>query len=146
MNKFISVLSFALLLVGFAACDPEDEKENGAGDCERAILIDSNEYINGLTDDFNFINVEIIDKCLHITFSASGCDGELWDVDLVDADEIAESFPVQRFAKMTLQNEEDCEAVITQEVSFNLELLEAEGEGSFILNVVDWPGQLIYEY
>ncbi len=144
--KQIFLLFPLLFVLGFLSCDNEDEPEEGAGNCDRVINIDSNGYINGLSDDYTLVDVELMDKCLHITFSASGCDGELWDIALVDADQIAESLPVQRFAKLTLQNEEDCQTVITKELSFNMEILEAEGESSFILNLDDWPMPIIYEY
>jgi len=69
------------------------------------------------------IDMKIAGNCLTIQFSASGCDGNSWNVALIGLGNYDKSNPPQTALKISLNNKEVCRAVVTKEASFNLEPL-----------------------
>ncbi len=82
--------------------------------------------------------------CLNIKFAASGCDGNTWFVKLIDSGSIAESHPCQRTLRLSLENKENCMAVISKEISFDIKDLRIIGNNKVILNIGD--RSILYEY
>ena len=114
-------------------------------DCPEKVIISDNGFRNGPSDELNIISVAIIGDCLNIEFAASGCDGSTWKVVLYDANAIKESYPVQRDLRLSLKNQEECDAVITQNISFDLRPLQLEYD-KILLNLSNSGDQLLYEY
>ena len=112
--------------------------------CDQDVIIDEDEF-NTAPDDFVYINnLEIVDNCLKIKFSASGCGGYSWVVKLIDWGIVAESYPEQRTLRLSLDNKELCNAIVFKEISFNIEDLQVYGSKRIALNI---SGQwIIYEY
>lgn len=117
---------------------------NNQSDCEQDVLISPDEYKNAPNDSFSMINMIIIGDCLRITFGASGCDGNSWIVKLIDSGNVAESYPIQRTLRLSLDNKEICTAYLGKEVSFNIKDLQIEGNDKVILIISG--KELIYEY
>ena len=121
-------------------------------DCDQDVIIDEDEFKTAPDDPLTIIDMVIVDNCLKIKFSASGCDGSTWVVKLIDLGVVAESNPCQRALRLSLDDKEDCRAVITKEVSFNIEDLQIEGSHrvwltiypSKILNIAGHS--ILYEY
>ncbi|SDX36738.1 hypothetical protein SAMN05444411_10516 [Lutibacter oricola] len=90
-------------------------------------------------------SASIDDDCLKINYSSSGCSGDSWEVKLIDAGVIMESFPPQRNIKLSLKNEEICEAYFTKEISFDIDKLQVDGE-VVLLNLEGFDTQIRYEY
>ena len=112
--------------------------------CDKDVIVSQTEYQNA-PDHFVVISdMNITGNCLKIKFSASGCSGNTWVVNLIDSEEIAESLPVQRTLRLSLYNQECCEAWITKEISFNIKDLQINGNNSVILNIMGTP--ILYEY
>ena len=82
---------------------------------------------------------------MKISFSASGCSGDSWKIELIDAGSVKESDPPQRDLRLSLDNDELCEAFITRELSFNISRLKVEG-GRVQLNLSNSNDQILYEY
>jgi hypothetical protein len=80
--------------------------------------------------------MKIVDNCLKIKFSSSGCSGSTWVVKLIDSEEVIPTFapPPMRRLRLSLDNKEMCEAWITKEISFNIEDLQISGNG-VMLNI-----------
>lgn len=113
-------------------------------DCDQNVIISETEYRDAISDPFSITKIEIIENCLNITFSASGCDGSTWEIKLIDSRLVVESNPCQRSLKLILQNKEICTAVPSKEISFNIEDLQIEGNDKTTLNI---SGEMItYEY
>ncbi len=135
-----SILIATLLITSFASCMEEDMA------CDDNVSINEGTYITGVSDEVSLLDIVIVDQCMEVSFSASGCDGESWDVSLVDSEQVAESFPVQRFMRLILENNEECEAVINKTVSFNLEPIQIGSDSSILINIDGWPIKVKYDY
>jgi len=112
--------------------------------CDKDVIISQREYENTQNQRVAIIDMKIVDDCLRIKFGSSGCDGRSWIVELIDLGTIAESFPCQRFLRLSLDNKESCTAYITKEISFNIKDLQLQGYNRVLLNV--WDKTILYEY
>ena len=133
--KNLFFIAITLFAVGtFMACNDEQEDDNLLT-CDQQTIINATEYATATTDAVSIQSLEIVENCLSITLSSGGCDGNSWQVRLVDSGSIAESLPPQRSLKLLLENQEVCLAYITKTISFDIQELEAEGEVSMLLNL-----------
>ncbi|WP_439152846.1 hypothetical protein [Winogradskyella sp.] len=144
LKQFFKVLFCALLVLNMQ-CD-EDDVIPLSDICDELIVTSNTEYENLESDFYSLDSAEIIDDCLVIAVSASGCDGNSWLFTLVDSGDIAESMPPQRNLKFGLTNNEACLAVFSREMSFDLRSLQIEGVDSVILNIEDFSTPLEYNY
>ncbi len=115
-----------------------------SANCDQSVLIDEDAYENAPDDAFTLNAMSISGDCLSLNFTASGCDGSNWIVKLIDSDAIAESYPCQRYLRLSLENNEVCDALPTVELSFDISSLQIEGDEQVILHV---SGQdILYTY
>ena len=127
--------------VGFYEYDLELADTGG---CDKNVIISASEYENA-PDQVSIIGMKIEGNCLKIKFGASGCDGNTWIVKLIDGGITdAAVYPKQRILKLSLENNEICDAVITKEISFNIEDLQIPGANKVLLDISG--NQIIYEY
>ncbi len=98
------------------------------------------------TDYFNIISASISGNCLNIEVGSSGCSGESWRWELVDSEGIMESYPVQRNIRLILENQEMCQAVFTQYLSFDLNPIRIDDYGEIVLNMEGIDQSLVYTY
>ncbi len=113
-------------------------------DCDQNVIVSPTEYQNAPNDPFSITEITISGDCLNIKFAASGCDGNTWIVKLIDSGMIAESYPCQRTLRLSLDNKEDCMAVPTKEISFDIKDLQIVGNDKVILHVSG--KEILYEY
>ena len=134
-----------LFIVGLLTnCDDNhDIKE--PGNCDLNVIVDSDLYKNAPSDNLTINSMEITDDCLTINFSSSGCSGESWEIKLIDSESILESDPPQRNIRLSLKNEELCDAYITKELTFNIANLKVDGN-RVILNLLNSDSSILYEY
>lgn len=144
--KKLFLLPLVALLGACGEEQPVVETPLEPGDCGPFVSLNANAYGNGDSDPFTIIRAEVEGDCMNVTYSASGCDGSSWVVDMVDAQAIAESLPVQRSFKMLLENNEDCMAIPTQTVSFDLRSIQVESEDVTLINLDGYDKQLTYIY
>lgn len=135
---------FLFLAFSFFACDGLIEED--PIECDFSAEINGESYLNADSDPLTLSNIEIIGDCLSATFTGTGCDGLNWSIRLFDSNEILESFPVQRNLRFTLDENEDCDAVISRDLSFNLDTLQIGDTGTIILNILNFDIPITYEY
>jgi len=139
----MSVLCVALFLN--MQCD-DDGMSLPESNCAGFTVIDSFTYANSATSPYSINSVSINGDCLVIDVSASGCDGNTWEMQLIDSGSVSESNPPQRNVKFFLINTEDCLAVVDRARSFDLTSLQIEGENEIVINVDDYSDPVIYTY
>lgn len=127
-------------------CEDDNDDVLNDSDCDMFAEVDSNTYKNLTSDNFSFVDAEIVDNCLNLEIEASGCDGSTWEFKLLDSGAVAESFPEQRFLKFQLINKELCDAIFRKTVSFDLTPLKVSGSSEIILNIQGLESALSYKY
>lgn len=140
----ILLLSFLLLTTGACHkcndCKPRTE-------CDQITIVDAGLYETAPDDAFFFEEIVLRENCLEITFTSSGCDGSRWVTNLIDSEAILESFPVQRVLRLSLQNDEECDAVITRTLSFDLTPIQLAAYDRIMLNIDGYEGErILYTY
>lgn len=131
-------IGFAL---GFSSCR---KKKESLKSCNGDVIISQDEFMSAPDDPVTIESLKLDDGCLKVKFSASGCNGKSWKVKLIDVGTIAKSNPPQRMLRLSLDNEELCEAWITTELSFNIQSLKVPDSKSVQLHVSD--KYILYEY
>ena len=142
MNKLFSIF-ISLFLFSTSSCENKIIPEKST--CDGAVIINNELYKSASTANFEIISAEIIDDCLKLKFNSSGCDGHTWQMDLLDSGDILESFPPRRFIRLTIKNEEACDAWLTKEYSFDLNKIQVEGN-QVLLKLSNWEKLLLYKY
>lgn len=148
MKYFKNILFIIVVMLCFTntQCDTDDDVNIEEQDCDEVVLIDEAYYNNLESVYFTFVSIEINEDCLAVSLSASGCDGNSWEFKLVDSGAVAESSPEQRYLKLELINDEDCLAVISGNVTFNLNPIRVEGSNHILLHIEDYPDPITYSY
>lgn len=137
-------------IVGLNTCPDFEEEATDpqilyANKCEQ-LAVANKELYQQDSDFVTIVSAAIIGDCLTVEFSASGCSGESWTYQLADAEEILESFPIQRNIKFILDNQEACLAVFTRTASFDLRPLRGGNSSEIRLNLTGFEEQLSYMY
>ena len=63
----------------------------------------------------------------------------------IDSEAILESNPPQRNLRLSLKNDELCQAFITKEITFDIDILQVDGN-NVLLNLINSGDQILYEY
>lgn len=135
---------YVLLISIILSCS--DKNGNNQSDlCDFETIINAEQFQDATVDPLTINSMEIERDCLKINFSASGCSGDSWILQLIDSGEILESFPPQRNLKFSLKNSELCEAYITREISFDVSNLQTQ-EGVVQLNIVNGDKSILYDW
>lgn len=143
LMPMIKILLLVSVLLSSMSCS--DGNEPDPKGCDLGTTISQDLFRNAPADQVTINSLEIENDCLKINFSASGCNGESWKVRLIDSGSIKESDPPQRDLRLSLDNDEMCEAFITRELSFNIASLKVQG-GSVLLNLANSGDQILYAY
>lgn len=139
MKRKIAIKIVALLVL---SCSNDNGNSNN---CEFKTVISDEQYRNAPSELLTINDVEIYSNCLRIDFSSSGCNGDTWELNLIDSGAILESFPPQRMLRLILKNEELCEALVTKQLTFDISNLKVDGN-SVLLNVEGYEDKISYEY
>ena len=148
MPSIKKIVFFLLVSLSFLnmTCETDDDIGLSSDICDQIAIVSKIQYDNLDSDNFTFVNVEIIDDCLNIEIEASGCSSDSWEFNLIDSRAIAESSPEQRYLKFQLVNNEACLAVFKKTVSFSLIPLRINGSHETILHLEDFEFPLNYKY
>jgi hypothetical protein len=125
---------------------PIPEDEYSLPDCNKHVIFDDTLYVKTpFIPSLEISEMKIEGNYLKVRFSATGCNGNSWVVNLLDWEEAVKSNPGKRFLKLTIDNKGDCDTWrIAKEDCFNIEKLQIEGMNRLELNV---SGNVIfYEY
>jgi len=123
----------------------KDNIESPSDICDRKLIIDNNLFDDAPADDFTFNSVEITGDCMKILFSyGGGCEDT--KVKLIDSGLEGFSSPPTRFLRLSLDDDDNCEAWVAKEISFDLTPLRRGNSGSFILDLENWDESLTYKF
>jgi len=130
-------------IIGLTSCEKNDD--NNSITCGKQIILDEDLYDSVNTQYYTILDAVITDDCLEVEIYSGGCDGSTWEVSLVDSEAIAESYPIQRFIKLSLKNEEICLAMVAKRYSFDLKPIRTT-DNQISLNLENWSNPLLYSY
>lgn len=136
------ILIGLVVVLGLITCNNDDDDSNN---CNQVTIVSSEQYETAPNDQLFINTLEINGDCFKINFSSSGCSGDTWILKLIDSENIMESNPPQRNLRLSLRNEEDCEALITKELTFDINELRVVGN-QVLLNITNSDDQILYEY
>jgi len=139
-SKFIILI--VILFSSFFSCNENDPQE---ASCDNQAIISNAQFNNATSSIITLNSVFINDDCLIVNYSASGCDGDTWILNVIDSDGIIETSPPERTIRITLFNNEACLAFLTKEVSFDITALQVDGN-QVILNIVNSNDSVTYNY
>ena len=142
--KMKKILILTLIGLTILSCSNDDDNDNPVN-CDFETVISAEQYANAPSDQLTINSLAINYNCLKINFSASGCSGDTWELKLIDSEDILESLPPQRNLRLSLNNEEPCEAYITKELTFDISNLQVEGT-QVQLNITNSDENILYEY
>lgn len=134
--QFLIVVPFLLL-----GCKANDfDLSEG---CVVMAQADSGLFSNGPNDNHVVNNVQIDGDCMFIEFSAGGCSGDSWEVELYGSEATTFSEPPQRSIRLSLLDAEECEAWISKSVSFDISDFKVAG-GDVLLNLEGYEDLILY--
>ncbi len=139
------IILFTLIGMTFLSCSKDDDNENSSS-CDFATLISLAQYANAPSDQLTISNLEIKGNCLKVNCSSNGCNGDTWELKLIDSESILESSPPQRNLRLSLKNEELCAASITKELTFDISNLQVVDGNKVRLNLTNSNESILYEY
>lgn len=145
MKRLIVFVFLTGILFG-SCCHFDDVVVPIISNCDKEAIKDETRFQQTSTNNYNITNVVLNGDCLEVTISSSGCDPNNWDMNMIASENVMESFPVQRNAKIQLINNEACLAVFQKTVSFNLTPLQAVGQNQIQLSVFGWNQPIVYQY
>ncbi len=140
MRYFLNllILSCCFLLISCTDDDPSFMSS------EQVIISDS-ELDSAPRDALEIQSLSIDGDRLTIRFSASGCNGDSWKVRLIGSEFVLEPIPPIRAMLLSLDNDEDCEALITREVTFDITPTQTSSPSTW-LDFIDTDHRILYEY
>ena len=130
------------LMVLALSCNSNDDNDLN---CDNELLISEFHYTNAESVMFEINSINIAGDVMTAEISSGGCNGESWELCLIDSGAVMESFPPQRQLRLVLRNNESCLAYITRSYSFNISELQLE-TSSVVLHIEDYSESLLYEY
>ena len=139
------ILLIALTLITFSCSNNDDDNNGGQNNCDFETIISEEQFENAPSDQVVINSLNIENGCLEISFSASGCSGNTWEVKLIDSESVFLSNPPQRNLRLSLKNEELCDAFFTRVLSFDITNLQVDSDG-VLLNITNSDGSILYEY
>ncbi len=136
-----------ILIPLLLACDKETDplklELTVGNECEQRAIVDQELYENETSFFLLIEELEIIDDCLRVKYSSSGCTAESWNLRLIGSQYVAYSYPPQRNIRFVLENNELCEAHFTREMTFDISPFRSNDE-AMLLNVIGTEHQLMY--
>jgi len=141
---------FVLLLFAILSCEKQDTSCScdDPAPCDALALLDNSAYQNGPDDPYFLRAASVEGDCLYLRFQYGGGCKEV-DFQLVSAFELGETAPLTRFVRVALDDDDNCEALITEEVTFNLKPLRVEGEEELRILIGNPAGEdlsVVYAY
>lgn len=118
--------------------------DNSSKIIDEDVIISADVYDQTNSNNYKIKRASIEGDILTMTIQSSGCEGSTWVSKLIDSGSVAESYPVQRFAKISLQNSEACLGIVTKELTFDITSLRVEDQ--LYLNLEGWEEQLHYDF
>ena len=144
MNFYKLIIASVFIFAVGTGCSDSDEPGNSL--CDELTIVSQSEFDNAPNDFVTIVSTQLIGDCLTIEYASSGCDGESWVVLLIDSGQVAESFPVQKTLRLSLDNKEVCDANIGQTKTFDLTPIQVNNENQILINLNGFDSKILYEY
>ena len=108
-----------LIIILLYSCNTETTtvEEPCNGD---SIIVDQERFNTIDTSNYTITGVSVLNDCLTITLTSSGCNGNSWTASLIDSGLKTLSIPPQGALKLSLTNNEACLAVFERSYIFNI--------------------------
>lgn len=138
MSVYILCFVFGWMLI---SCDKHCEEKL----CDQEAIEDAAAFETAPDDHLDIVSLEVQGDCLIIEFGSSGCDGSTWELNLIDSERVLYSNPPQRNLRLSLKNDELCDAYFLRTISFDISGLQVFG-GQVFLNITNSGDQILYKY
>ena len=145
MKLFTSLMIICSILL--SGCDKTENVniDSPLPECDNSVVVDADLYQNAPADEFYFQSATIDGNCLKLTVRyGGGCEDVIFQ--LYDASAILKSFPLQRNIRLSLEDNDFCEALITKELDYDLTPLQVDGYSELTLNLQNFAESLVYNY
>lgn len=143
MKKNINfTILVCFIFLAFMSCD----KKEDSTDCDDTLITSPIIDVAYPNDDVTIISASITEDCLSIKYGASGCDGNSWDVELLDANKVDGISNPQITLRLSLDNKEECEAYITKERSFDISVIQVDDLNQVQFILMGYDELLEYNY
>lgn len=120
--------------------------------CQQIVILDQGQFTDVRVDDHTILEATIDDQDLQIKIQYGGGCGDIM-TSLVTNGLFMESFPVQLALKMSFIDEDDCKALVQEDVCFNLSEIEAlykqdyqTDNGTIILRLEGYEDRLDFTF
>ena len=137
----------ALVLMCSLAISSCSDKEPPSAQCNRAIIVSNTNYDKAKDEsDFRIRDVSISGNCMTIEYSYGGGCGDI-ETELVAAENSVQNtmnLPYREL-KLSIDDNDNCEALITTSEDFDISALQNEGN-STIIRLHKWDEEIIYAY
>ncbi len=143
-KKLFTMKNLVTILVCliFVSCSKNEENLTSGSN----LLIGEEYFSSYPKDPFMISKAEISGNILTITFSASCCSGKTWVTNLVGSETVLYSDPPQRDIRLSLKNNELCDALCGRTLQFDLTPTRLSNTNKIKLNLSGWGSQLTYNY
>ncbi|WP_136467116.1 hypothetical protein [Flagellimonas onchidii] len=141
MKKILALITTLCLAVG---CSNNDDNETPT-DCDFRTLVSSEQFDNAPSDELEIMDLDINGDCLKITFASGGCDGDSWELKLIASQAVTLPNTPRRRIRLSLRNEELCEAYITKESTFDISNLQVGGNQVRLI-IANSDESILYQY
>lgn len=142
-NRKIIVLIFIVAII--TSCDNDDDNFNSPLENSDTIRIDDDLFLNAPNDDFQIISATISNNNLNLIIAYGGGCGEVY-YDLVTANNYINTNPIQKNIRLAFNDQDNCEAGIELELSFDLTQVQISSTDRIIINLDKWEDQIEYNY
>ncbi len=131
MKKLVVLLPFLALFL--FSCDETDDLP--MEDCGITLELDQPGYDSTNSDDFDIQSAEVDGSCFRATVThGGGCGTQNWRL-LAHTNDFPLSIPPLLNMKIVLDNQDTCEALLTSEISFDIQELWDLTSGNGYMNI-----------
>ena len=120
----------------FTACQDNDTTIEPS--CGENVIVNETRYNATDTTTYSITNVSVTDTCIVIRISSNGCDGKTWATSLIDSEQVSTTNPPQRFLRLELVNNEDCQTLVERANTFDISSLVSNSNEPLTLNLEGW--------
>ncbi|MFY0631747.1 MAG: hypothetical protein JXR05_15385 [Flavobacteriaceae bacterium] len=140
-SKIIFLIFITVVMI---SCD-NDDKLNSPLINSDIIRVEEDLFLNAPNDDFEIITATISNNKLNLTILYGGGCGNIY-YDLVTGNDYMGTNPIQKNIRLAFDDEDNCEAGIELELSFDLTQIQVSSTDRIIINLDRWEDQIEYSY
>lgn len=108
-------------------------------------ITDSNRFSEARSDEFDLLDVKLIDQCLEVYVGyGGGC--KAVNMELVSSEAYGESLPPQLDVRLIFEDDDFCEAYLKRRFYFDLTPLQAVGSDALSLSLEGWDERILVQY